>query len=130
MYDHDRCATLRGHRNAREGLPQMRRGHVRPLEYAATFEPGEQLPYLEGHLPKTIAKYRSAIDFAVKNLAPLGVKQLEPLATALYYTASQPHESQKRRAERILEVKSHIRMEDAMLAVTQVDRWREENIHA
>src|SRR6266571_8283066 len=27
---------------------------VRPLEYAATFEPGEQLAYLEEHLPKTI----------------------------------------------------------------------------
>jgi hypothetical protein len=100
---------------------------VRPLDYGATFEPGEQLPYLEQHLPKTIGRYRNAIDFAVTTFAGHGVKELEQLATALHFTTAEPNESQQKRAERILDVKPHIRMEEALRAVAQVDRWRASN---
>ncbi len=97
---------------------------VRPLDYGTTFEPGEQLSYLEEHLPKTIGRYRDAIGFVVGNLAGIGVKQLEQLATALYFTIAQPEETEEKRAERILEVKPHIRMDEALRAVGQIEHWR------
>lgn len=99
---------------------------VRPLEYAATFEPGDQLGYLEQNLPRTIETHRAAINFAVSNLAGLGVKQLEPLATALYFTVSEKDQSVDSRAAEILQVKPHIPMDEARTAVEQIDRWREE----
>jgi uncharacterized protein YwgA len=99
---------------------------VRPLEYAATFEPGDQLLYLEQNLPRTIETHRAAINFAVTNLAGLGVKQLEPLATALYFTSREQDQSVDSRAAKILEVKPHIQMDEANAAVKQIDRWREE----
>ena len=98
---------------------------VRPLEYAATFEPGDQLSYLEKHLPKTIDTFRPAIDFAVKNLGPRGVKQLEPIATALFFTVNEDDRSVEGRARRIREVKPHISDEEARSAVQQIDEWRE-----
>ncbi len=102
---------------------------VRPLEYAATFEPGEQLSYLEKHLPRTIERYRAAIDFAVKNLGSRGVKQLEPLATALYFTR-QADDSVDVRASKIREVKPHISLQEARESVEQIDRWREQVVAA
>lgn len=99
---------------------------VRPLEYAATFEPGEQVSYLEKNLPRTIEKYRGAIDFAVKNLGPRGVKQLEPLATALYFTVQKGNRSVDARASKIREVKPHISLQEARESVEQIDRWWEQ----
>src|SRR3954447_3912236 len=58
---------------------------VRPLEYGSTFEPGEQVAYLEKHNAPTIAAHRGAVEFVVNHLASRGVKQLERVATALYF---------------------------------------------
>ena len=55
----------------------------RTLEYGSTFEPGEQVAYLERHAAATIAAHRDAIDFVVGHLGGRGVKQLERVATAL-----------------------------------------------
>src|SRR6266511_361901 len=66
---------------------------VKALGYAATFDVGPQIEYLEKNLPKTIDRTRDAINFAVEHLGRLGVKQLEPLATALYFTKQCPKES-------------------------------------
>lgn len=99
---------------------------VRPLEYAATFEPGDQLDYLEKNLPRTISAHRDAIEFTVTNLGHLGVKQLEPLATALYFTSSEKDSSVESRIAKILDVKPHIRMDEARAAVEQIDRWYDE----
>jgi hypothetical protein len=102
---------------------------VRPLDYATTFEPGGQVSYLEKNLPRTIETYREAIDFAVKNLGPRGVKQLEPLATALYFTVQKDDRSIDDRARNIREVKPHILLEEARESVVQIDRWRAQVIH-
>jgi hypothetical protein len=50
---------------------------VRPLKYGSTFEPGEEVSYLEKHTAETIAAHREAIDFVVKHLAGRWVKPLE-----------------------------------------------------
>jgi len=102
---------------------------VRALEYATTFEPGEQVSYLEKNLPRTIASHKEAINFVVKNLGPRGVKQLEPLATALYFTR-QADDSVDVRASKIREVKPHISLQEARESVEQIDRWREQVVRS
>lgn len=98
---------------------------VRPLEYAATFEPGDQTRFLEKNLPNTIARYRSEVNFAVERLGGLTVKQLEPLSTALYFTRLHPKEDVSERAARIREVKPHIPREEAEKAVKTIDEWQQ-----
>jgi hypothetical protein len=97
---------------------------VRPMEYGSTFEPGEQVAYLEKHGATAIEQYRGAVDLVVKNLAGRGVKQLERLATALYFTTTTEETSADRRAAMIREVKPHITEDEARKAVEEVDRWR------
>ena len=99
---------------------------VRPLEYGSAFEPGEQLTFLEKHTAETIATHRHAVDFVVKHLAGRGVKQLERVATALYFTVSMDDQSVDERAAKICEVKPHISADEARKAVEEVDRWQEE----
>jgi uncharacterized protein YwgA len=99
---------------------------VRPMEYGATFEPGEQLGFLERHAARAIGTHRNAVDFVVKNLAGRGVKQLERLATALYFTVTTDDTSIEGRATWIREVKPHISADEARKAVEEVDRWRAE----
>jgi hypothetical protein len=61
---------------------------VRPLPYGSTFEAGEQIAYLEKHSGDVITAHRDHIDFVVNQLANRGVKQLERVATALYFTVT------------------------------------------
>ncbi|HEX6087760.1 MAG TPA: hypothetical protein VF266_24730 [Thermoanaerobaculia bacterium] len=98
----------------------------RPLEYGSTFEPGEQVAYLEKHTAETIAAHRAAVEFVVQHLAGRGVKQLERVATALYFTVASADLSVDERAAQICEVKPHITSEEARKAVEEVDRWRKE----
>ncbi|HYM62046.1 MAG TPA: hypothetical protein VEZ11_14285 [Thermoanaerobaculia bacterium] len=99
---------------------------VRPTESGATFEPAAQTAYLETHVSKTIAANRRAIEFAVRHLAGRGVKQLERLATALYFTVSANDPTVDGRAAMIRQVKPHISADEARKAVEQIDQWREE----
>jgi hypothetical protein len=99
---------------------------VRPLEYGSTFEPGDQAAYLEKHSAETIAAHRDAINFVVKHLAGRGVKQLERVATSLYFTVATDGLSVDERAAKICEVKPHITRDEARKAVEEVDRWRME----
>jgi uncharacterized protein YwgA len=99
---------------------------VRSLEYGSTFEPGEQVTYLEKHTANTIAEHREAIEFVIKHLAGRGVKQLERLATALYFTVTTDDASVEGRSAKIREVKPHISDDEARKAVEEVDRWRKE----
>ncbi len=99
---------------------------VQPTEYGATFEPGDQIGNLETHTAKTIAANRNAVEFVVKHLAGRGVKQLERVATALFFTVTTDDASVEGRATKIREVKPHITAEEAQKAVEEVDRWRKE----
>jgi uncharacterized protein YwgA len=99
---------------------------VRPQQYGSTFEAGEQIAYIEKHSADVITAYRDSIAFVVNHLANRGVKQLERVATALYFTATADDLSVDDRAARICEVKPHITRDDAHQAVEEVDRWRRE----
>lgn len=96
---------------------------VRPLEYGSAFEPGEHLSYLEKHAAPTIAAHSPAINFVLGHLAGRGVKQLERVATALFFTVT-TGDSVEGRVARIREVKPHITAEEAQKAVEEVDSLR------
>lgn len=99
---------------------------VRPVEYGSTFEPGDQVAYLERHSAAAIEEHRNAVDFVVNHLAGRGVKQLERLATALHFTTTTGEGSVEGRAAMIREVKPHITADEARKAVEELDRWRSE----
>jgi uncharacterized protein YwgA len=99
---------------------------VRSLDYGSTFEPGEQVAYLEKHSAPTIEQHRKAVAFVLDHLAGRGVKQLERLATALYFTVTTEDASVDGRSAKIREVKPHIGDSEARQAVEEVDRWRKE----
>jgi uncharacterized protein YwgA len=96
---------------------------VRPQQFGSTFEAGEQIAYLEKHNAQTIAEYLDRIAFVVNHLANRGVKQLERVATALYFTVTANDASIDERAAKICEVKPHITPDDARQALEEVDRW-------
>lgn len=97
---------------------------VRPMEYGSTFEPAEQVAYLERHSANTIAAHRHAVEFVLEHLAGRGVKQLERVATALYFTVKTEGASVDSRAAKVCEVKPHITADEARTAVEEIDRWR------
>jgi len=99
---------------------------VRAQQVGSTFEAGEQIAYLEKHSAAVITAYRDHITFVVNHLANRGVKQLERVATALYFTVNTEDLSVDERAAKICEVKPHITPDDARQAVEEVDRWRGE----
>jgi len=99
---------------------------VRPMEFGSTFEAGEQIAYLEKHSAGVIAEYREPIAFVVNHLANRGVKQLERVATALYFTVNTTDASVDERVAKIRDVKPHITPDAARKAIEEVDRWRQE----
>jgi uncharacterized protein YwgA len=99
---------------------------VRPVEYGSTFQTGEQAPYLKKYAADTITSHRTAVEFVVNHLSGRGVKQLERVATALYFTVSDEDSSVDARANKICEVKPHITAGEARAAVQEIDQWRQE----
>jgi uncharacterized protein YwgA len=71
--------------------------------------------------PKTIQQYSSEINFVSERLAKRDVASLERLGTALYVTREQPDWSVQKRADRIVELKPHVKPELAVTAVEEMD---------
>lgn len=76
---------------------------------------------------KTLSRYAAKIDFVANFFGDKGIRELERLATALYSSRelgwSSPVEA---RAELLHEVKPHVPLEEALEAVADLDRIREE----
>lgn len=96
---------------------------VSPREMGVTYDVGERFEQLRERFPKTREKYAGAIEFAAEQLAPLGVKQLEPLTTALYVTRHDPKGSATKRAGKLMEIKPYLKLAEAAAAIESVDRW-------
>lgn len=84
--------------------------------------PGERIKDL---YPKTLCQYKAQIDAVATRLGPLSVSQLERLATALYVTreTGSPLDVEAR-AVRLTELKPHVRMDDAVRAINEVDAFQ------
>jgi len=96
---------------------------VSPREMGVTYDLGTRFEQLREQYPKTIASHERAIEFAATRLAPLSVKQLEPLTTALYVTRQQPDGTHEQRAAQLIEIKPHVKLGEAREAIAKVDGW-------
>lgn len=96
---------------------------VSPRELGVTYDVGDRFQQLRERFPKTIATYMPAIEFAATELGPLGVKQLEPLATALFVTRQNPQAPAGERAAKLMAIKSHVPPHEANAAIAKVDGW-------
>jgi hypothetical protein len=66
------------------------------------------------------------IDWVMRELAPLGVKELEPLATALFLKREQPGANDETLATRLHEIKPHVSVHAARVALQKVGGWMAE----
>lgn len=96
---------------------------ARPRDLGVTYETGERYGQLQRRFKEDIAAAAPAIAFVTEHLAPLGVKQLEPLATALFVTREASGASIEGRAKRLCEIKQHISDPEARKALETVDGW-------
>jgi hypothetical protein len=96
---------------------------VRPRDMGVTYDLGDRFEQLRSRYASAIEEAQPAIAFATERLARLGVKQLEPLATALFVAREHAGESVDARVQRLREIKQHIDEPSARRAVTSVDEW-------
>ncbi len=96
---------------------------VSPRDLGVTYDTGERFSQLREQLSATIAQYQHAIDFAASQLGSLGVKELEPLTTALFVTRQQPKADVSARATMLMKIKSHVKSAEARAAIAKVDAW-------
>jgi len=94
-----------------------------PHEWGAAYKVGNRYAMLQRQFSKTLARYDPAIDWVVRELAPMTVKQLEPVATALFLTRQSPRASVESRAEQLHAIKPHVSVGAAMVAIRKVDQW-------
>ena len=101
------------------------------LEYLTRLPYGPSLfPTKEGkefllRYPKTLSNYADKINFVADKIGILGVADLERLATALYVTFNENSE-RKSRDDKIIELKPHIKIDEAREAVKNIDAIRRE----
>lgn len=96
------------------------------LEYQTRLPYGPSLfPTKEGkefllRYPKTLSNYADKINFIAEKIGILGVADLERLATALYVTFNENLEGNSRE-DKIIELKPHIKIDEAREAVRDID---------
>jgi uncharacterized protein YwgA len=98
-----------------------------PHEWGATYTVGNRYRQIEQRFPKTLNKYEDDIGWVVDHLAPLTVKQLEPLATALFLKREKQEASNDVLAERLHQIKPHVSVDEAHAALKKVAGWMSQN---
>lgn len=100
--------------------------HLMPYPYGPSLEPGEGYSTLLQRFPKTLSKYDSQIAFVAKKIANNKVSELEKLATALYVIKENSEASDKEKAHIIHNIKPHVSFEDALLAISMIEKLQSE----
>lgn len=101
-----------------------------PHEWGATYRLGRRYGQVRDRFPKTLTRLEPAIEWVMHELAPLGVKELEPLATALFLKREQPHANDETLAARLHEIKPHVPLDSARAALEKVGGWMAANATA
>jgi hypothetical protein len=81
--------------------------------------------FVAQRFPRTIERYRKAVDFVADHLGRLGVSDLERLATALYVRVRSTDDkllSVEQRSHDIVKLKPHVPLTAAKEAVERVDQ--------
>ena len=95
-------------------------------QYGACIVPGFSGKRLQERFPKTLDKYGKKVQFVARELGPRKVADLERLSTALYVTRECRDSDHNRRAERISELKPHVRRQEALKAINEVEQFIKE----
>lgn len=87
--------------------------------YGAAFMLSGQSNILKEKFPKTLNLYTDKIESLAKELGNKGVRELEKLATAHYLLANEDNLDDKSMAKRMNELKPHISVDEARLAIRE-----------
>ncbi|MHB9026897.1 MAG: hypothetical protein ACYC7E_22410 [Armatimonadota bacterium] len=105
----DELATMR--------IYQLLELKPQPLPYGPSWSTTENAGKIQENYSVTLGNYRQQIEFVAAKLGPMRVGELEKLATALYLVKHNPGESDEQLAEKMHELKSHVTVEDARVAL-------------
>lgn len=96
-------------------------------DYGPSILPSQSAEEIQRLYPKTLQEHITRIQVIARKLGPLGVSQLERLATALYLTRTvAASEDVMERAALLTELKPHVKEEAASRAVQEVDSFLKE----
>jgi hypothetical protein len=110
-----------------EDLTALRADDVLELKatdpkYGPSFWPGRMVEFVKAQYPKTIAAYAPQVEFVAVKLGSKTVTDLERLATSLYVRRKIEDGSEQQWATRMHELKPHILIKDAKVAIKEVDK--------
>ena len=114
----------------RDELTALRADGLLKLEtrglYGARIATTGQSNTIRSHYPRTLSRHEMAIDFITEQIGKKGVVELERLATAMYVTRrSGLQASVESRVKTLVNLKPHIRKEDAQKSVAAADHMIE-----
>ncbi len=98
-----------------------------PHEYGATYRVGKRYTQLKERFRQTLERIEPAVEWVQRSLVPLGVKELEPLATALLLRRENANASLDQLATRLHEIKPHVSVTAGRTAIGKVECWIAEN---
>jgi uncharacterized protein YwgA len=115
----DALALLRA-----DGLLEI---ELRPYPYSPSLVVTEGAKRFRQRHPETLGRYAGQISLVADKLESKGVAELERLATALYVSLETgAGSSEQDRAQRLVELKPHVSLQQAQEAVETVKRFQEE----
>jgi len=94
-----------------------------PHEWGATYKVGSRYPQVRQQFHRTLERLEPHLAWVQRELVPLGVKDLEPLATALFLRRENATASVDALAGRLHEIKPHVSVDAARTAIGKVERW-------
>jgi len=106
-----------------DGLIEM---CAKPYPYGPALLTTDSGKKMMARWPKTLNRHNESIEFVARQLGGLGVTELERLATALYVTKEKLGMNADVRAQRIHELKPHVSVEEAKVAIEAVDKMSKE----
>lgn len=106
-----------------DGLMEI---HIQPPPYGPSLVTTAGAEKLMAHWPQTLEYHKERIEFITSHLGPLGVTELERLATALYVTKEGNSIDADARSVRIHQLKAHVSLAEAKNAVERVDKMFED----
>jgi hypothetical protein len=94
------------------------------FSYGPSLNPTPAGKRIRDHFFDSIQIYQNKLDFVAKYLGNKGVVELERMGTALYVTLEEEGLGQETRSNRIIQLKPHIKLDEAREAVHQVDEMK------
>lgn len=99
---------------------------IKPPPYGPSLRPSESGIRIHDNFPKTTGQYDFELEFIATHLGNKGVGALERLGTAYYAIINNLGSDKMDRAKEIHKLKPHLSVEDALNALTNVEKLMQE----